>query len=151
MWKFFHGWRPKTGCVTLLLACALSAAWIRSSSVGDYLTLALGKAKIAVLSQENKLSIAIFPPIEKKPEEAQPKVEGAEPKVGEPVVVKSPSEDPKTGWWTVKLPTNEMKFVHYDSAFPYWSLVVPLVLVSAWLLLVKAREVETPMLKPTKH
>jgi hypothetical protein len=35
MHTFFHGWRRKAGSVTLLLACAVYGAWIRSSTVTD--------------------------------------------------------------------------------------------------------------------
>ena len=30
MRKFFHGWRQKMGCVTLVMACVLASSWVRS-------------------------------------------------------------------------------------------------------------------------
>jgi hypothetical protein len=30
MSDFFHGWRRKAGCVTLVMACVVTSAWIRS-------------------------------------------------------------------------------------------------------------------------
>ncbi|MDB5345770.1 MAG: hypothetical protein JWP89_4147 [Schlesneria sp.] len=37
MRDFFHGWRRKLGCVTLVMACAVSSAWLRSYSRNDRL------------------------------------------------------------------------------------------------------------------
>ena len=136
MLTFLHGWRKKTGCVTLVLACAFVAGWIRSSFTGDYLSLAIGKTKFAILSQQGKISTAMF------------SSNG-----------QSSSGEPESGWWTVKLPAAkskpmhheraieiphpqpnwlervELQFVHYQPAFPYWSIVILLTLLSAWLLL----------------
>lgn len=35
MKNFFHGWRRKTGCLTLMLACALCSLWLRSLRTND--------------------------------------------------------------------------------------------------------------------
>lgn len=35
MWSFFHGWRRKAGCVTLLMACVCIVGWTRSRSLQD--------------------------------------------------------------------------------------------------------------------
>jgi len=35
MLTFFHGWRPKMGVVTLLLACVLGIGWVRSLLITD--------------------------------------------------------------------------------------------------------------------
>ena len=35
MREFFRGWRRKTGCVTLVMACALIGAWLRSYVICD--------------------------------------------------------------------------------------------------------------------
>jgi len=39
MGDFFHGWRRKTGCVTLVMACLVTAGWARSFLVTDELTV----------------------------------------------------------------------------------------------------------------
>jgi hypothetical protein len=41
MGEFFRGWRRKTGIVTLLLACVLGAAWIRSYDVFDFFEIGI--------------------------------------------------------------------------------------------------------------
>ena len=40
MKEFFRGWRRKAGVLTLLMACLFMAAWVRSFSTIDWLTLA---------------------------------------------------------------------------------------------------------------
>lgn len=35
MHEFFHGWQRKVGCVTLVMALAVCAMWIRNSVVSD--------------------------------------------------------------------------------------------------------------------
>lgn len=39
---FFHGWRRKMGCVTLLMACALTVGWVRSHVRYDIINLTSG-------------------------------------------------------------------------------------------------------------
>ena len=39
MMDFFRGWRRKIGCVTLLLACVFMIAWMRSLLFLDYISL----------------------------------------------------------------------------------------------------------------
>ena len=40
MLPFFHGWRRKAGCVTLVLALVIMAGWARSYTVRDVITTA---------------------------------------------------------------------------------------------------------------
>ena len=42
MREFFHGWRRKVGCVTLLIACALAGMWMRSLVYSDSVLLNRG-------------------------------------------------------------------------------------------------------------
>jgi len=35
MLNFFHGWKRKAGCVTLVMACVFAAWWFRSQHVVD--------------------------------------------------------------------------------------------------------------------
>ncbi|MEI8383781.1 MAG: hypothetical protein WCJ09_26945 [Planctomycetota bacterium] len=37
MREFFHGWRRKAGCVALVMVCALAGMWMRSFIVNDQL------------------------------------------------------------------------------------------------------------------
>ena len=42
MRELFKGWRRKTGCVALVMACALAASWLRSLAASDSLWLRIG-------------------------------------------------------------------------------------------------------------
>jgi hypothetical protein len=44
MREFFRGWRRKAGCVTLLMACVLTGAWIRSLCTTNIVEFAKGTA-----------------------------------------------------------------------------------------------------------
>lgn len=39
MRSFFHSWRRKVGCITLVMACAMTTVWVRSLSWEDDLSL----------------------------------------------------------------------------------------------------------------
>ena len=36
MFEFFRGWKRKAGVATLVMACTLAAAWVRSLFVTDF-------------------------------------------------------------------------------------------------------------------
>ncbi len=40
---FFHGWRRRVGCVTLVVALGFMGCWIRSLSVTDFCQLPVGR------------------------------------------------------------------------------------------------------------
>ena len=42
MAAFFHGWRRKTGCVTLMMALLLMALWVRSDWQVDVVQTRVG-------------------------------------------------------------------------------------------------------------
>ena len=63
MREFFSGWKRKTGCLTLLMACVLAAGWVRSLTTEDstlifvagrgaYFGSAAGRVSINVLDDE---------------------------------------------------------------------------------------------------
>src|SRR5947209_2489025 len=37
--NFFHGWRRRAGCVTLVMACVFMAGWVRSFKTADLVGL----------------------------------------------------------------------------------------------------------------
>lgn len=43
MGDFFHGWRRKTGCVTLTMACMLVSLWMRSLHTLDLVSFPTGQ------------------------------------------------------------------------------------------------------------
>jgi hypothetical protein len=53
MYSFFHGWRRKAGCATLLIACGMMGMWMRSRLIGDRVDF----GGYAVVSQFGAVSI----------------------------------------------------------------------------------------------
>ena len=51
MHAFFNGWRRTTGCVALVMALAVMAAWLRSYVVYDWVTFWLQESGQSALSQ----------------------------------------------------------------------------------------------------
>ena len=107
MGDFFHGWRRKAGCITLLVACIFGTGWVRSFHINDQFPFPSQNHTTFLLfvSKAGRL-VGLYVAIVKR---------------GSPNVV---SED------TV-----------YD--IPYWSIVIPLTLLSAYLLISKPRKLKS--------
>src|SRR5262249_13627848 len=57
MCNLFNRWRRKLGCVTLVLSCVFTIAWIRSSTIEDRITLnACRYAQDSLLSCQHGLA-----------------------------------------------------------------------------------------------
>jgi hypothetical protein len=56
MYTFFHGWRRKMGCVTLMLACGLMAMWMRSDFLLDRTMFVIAGRQHDVQSLDGKIS-----------------------------------------------------------------------------------------------
>lgn len=137
MREFFNGWRRKVGVATLVWACVFAAAWVRSFSIRDFIPLP--KLRTAALATESGCLVLL--------------------RETEAVLI---SEVPGLDviWENVdgiENPMNPMPPVatmvasaYFEKAgsIPYWSLVLPLTLLSGWLLLSKPR-LATPM-KPSE-
>ena len=135
MREFFKGWRRKAGCVALVIACTLTVAWIRSHNTVDGLNISIGNRCHAIGSMRS--GVAWF-------------------------AWDSTSEQLKEEWTVQSHSAYEMGF-HRRSlaeivelwirsakemgqlnprawAAPYWSIVLPLSLLSAYLILWKPRK-----------
>ena len=55
MGEFFRGWSRKVGVITLMLACALMSAWIRSPLNNDSIQFEWGTSYITFASNQNGL------------------------------------------------------------------------------------------------
>lgn len=56
MFEFFRGWRRKIGCVTLMMALALTGVWLRSENVADEIRFTIGQRRHLIMSRHEKLS-----------------------------------------------------------------------------------------------
>ena len=61
MGEFFHGWRRNTGCVTLAVACLFLAGWVRSSIIADVADFGvMGRNSIDVLSVNHMIGVVFI-------------------------------------------------------------------------------------------
>ena len=129
MREFFNGWKRKLGVVTLLTACAFAAGWVRSLTIGDQSTIRMNMNSLFWMISNNGWfgCVAVL-----------------EPNVG--------STTEFFRHWTDKSSPSPLVMGPFDGVpyrwnwassphfiLPYSTLVVPLTLLSAWLLLSKPR------------
>ncbi len=117
MGEFFKGWRRKAGLVTLAMACVLMIGWMRSLAVTDVFSIWINEPRqrrlLAIESHYGEIGWQDF---------------GSAPLIGNP-----------SGWSSYAnnlRPPDPLAF----NTVPYWSLVLPLTLLSAWLILIKPRK-----------
>lgn len=126
MRESFNGWRRKVGCITLLLCVLLITTWIRSLVIGDRIWVPAGNRLHEVISADGMLYWWAY---SETPQPASPKWDAM----------------------TFSTPRQGMKALGNHRVFhqklagsgfaewtvPYWSIATPLVLLSAYLILVK--------------
>ena len=116
MREFFKPWRRRIGCVTLMIACGLSIAWLSSEIVNDCVYFAPTNG---ILSDRGRLhwwriDEGILPPNRK-----------AEMWIN------------SEGYWVQGL--GQIHEVKPVLSVSYWSMAVPVTLISAYLLLWQPR------------
>lgn len=155
MGEFLRGWRRKIGVVTLLLACMFLAGWLRSALAEDSLSIRLDKwteqrfvssafgvcwlkvhtagFKMETLTGEK--SWIRFKSIQSPPpkQRFRPYYVGVDYKICQVF--------DKSGFIFGRTFLDEVFFDVEDTfwVFPYWSIVLPLTALSAFLLLSKPR------------
>lgn len=143
MGDFFKGWKRKAGLVTLAMALLVFAPWMRSARIADEFflpgegciySLRSGSGQLFWMKNWNTdgsdLSVGITPlrnsylirPLPSGFIEAPSTYEWQYAWGGFDFYKRQYSTQCNVGW-----------------VIPYWSLVLPLTLLSAWLILVKAR------------
>ena len=142
MHEFFQGWRRKAGLATLVMALVLTVAWMRSFVITDDLYLEFGKATHRVHSLHGCLCWIMG--------NGQQSPMSFQWSSGPPNPHSEPWDDIGyyKGTWRlagVTIGTGQMQLDFGWSKVnvvvaPYWSLVLPLTLLSAWLILRKTRK-----------
>ena len=162
MGEFFNGWRRKAGLVTLAMACVLAGGWMRSYVIEDefiwrsqtlayFLKSANGRINYETNSNESVVkdvySLAFPTGWRRWPgvlyEPADPSDEPGD--IFDDLVVES-----RWRWGGFDFGTAVSSFFSMRLSIwivPYWSLVLPLTLLSAWLILIKPRKAKgTPQI-----
>ena len=131
MGEFFKGWRRKAGLVTLAMACVLMVAWIRSMGYQDAVIIFGEKRCLMIASANGSASWVAEEPswVAEEPSE------------------ETPSFNRPTWRWINRPITsdngNEIHATHVLGTprfIQYAPIVLPLTLLSAWLILIKPRK-----------
>ena len=160
MREFFKGWRRKVGCVTLAIASFVTTLWVRGLSRSDDAFIPFGdQTTFQVISQKSSLTVRkfvsrfraatakagpdrillleVFPPTKRSPGHvAFSADEMTRKQLGTPYV------------WTFKMggmglatfQDNELQLRVAIFTIPYWTMALPLTLLSAYLILSTPRK-----------
>lgn len=144
---YFKPLRRKLGVVTLVIACVFAGGWIRCQFLSEQLYLWVAKHSVVTVVSENlvlALSLwwwneqdFVFP--------------------AKSIILQS---DERLPWgtayyaeslaWGFRCNSFDGGNGEVGCSIPYWSIVIPLTLLSAWLLLSKPRVRKQPCLTPEK-
>lgn len=124
MGKFFNGWRREVGCVLLVMAAVFMGGWIRSEIAYDEVRISIGDHRPFLLSQKSSLYWGRW--------------------------IDHARGSPSYGWRTFNLQATDewgsgwsssgsVAYSARPSQIPYWSITIPLTLLSACLILWKPR------------
>ncbi|WP_010586531.1 hypothetical protein [Schlesneria paludicola] len=156
---YFKLQRRKLGVVTLLMACVLLAAWTRSRTHADWILLfgntvvVSGHQSVFVLNRPQAAIVTIEST--RRAPEADYGPGASMTRRIETALAFQYSLSDRFGWGYATpngiitnfgINTGHPKLVR--EMIPYWSIVIPLTLISIWLLLSKprsARRAESPL------
>lgn len=128
MREFFIGWRRKVGCITLVLALAMTGMWLRSMTVFDAVNISRWEQQCQIASARGMIFSAVWHetnPLNRRNDWGQLDL--------------SKMDDPKIA---IQLAIDS--WASYDWHIPYWSIVLLLTLLSAYLILWKPRKRTEP-------
>ena len=123
----FRGWKRKAGLVTLILTCLLAAGWVRSMGRLDTIFI---RGRFVVISTEARIGIT---------DDIRLPVTTASMKAGELARIDSRPFDHELIHATSS-DTSRLALHSSVKTFPYWPIVIPLTLLSVWLLLSKRHD-----------
>lgn len=131
MKDFFHGWRRKVGIVTLVMACVVCGLWVRSFYIMDILAAGGSTRQHVVESVNGRIWWTAY-------------LEGAEWEFSSTFVHRAFPP----GYLETILPRKMLAEVEGGQfgqwIIPYWSITIPLTLLSAYLILWKPRKPSSP-------
>ncbi|MDB5345400.1 MAG: hypothetical protein JWP89_3777 [Schlesneria sp.] len=157
MWSFFHGWRRKAGAVTLVMACAVLGMWLRGRLYSDSIICRVASHQaIAIALDERSLQWISLSESDKSPKrqfvkDSQGRMQATaeyliDPKLKIDWDFGSTERPPmlEASYW---LDWNDFRFGIATGdlgetrilTMPYWTIVIPLTLLSAYLILWKPR------------
>lgn len=149
MAEFFRGWKRKVGVVTLVLACLLTAAWIRSSVIYDSVYGIGSVPEYRIGSMFGLVCIFVVRSEDTSPDACSDPhwISGKASDLFNPATQErfDPMQHSTPNW------RRDFAGFHFGEgrsnlqmssqetwrccSLPYWSIVLPFTLISVWLLL----------------
>lgn len=169
MFEYFRGWKRLAGLITLVLACVLSAVWFRSDSANDTISIPISHTEYLQFASSNQRLIFGFirvTPINPEWRQRIPlwmtnpvEISGVRRKqwrflkLGNHLLDKYFDKDrPNVGmgrdWKRIQTGSGELTTDYQYISTMYWWFVIPLTMLSGWLLLSKRRQQTKPKLSP---
>ena len=142
MGDYFKGWRRKVGVVTLLMALMFMGGWLRSIGVIEEFICPCGKQSLVYLVSCNGIFFC-GRDFDNTPDNFPQKPDWFI--LREPEIESSLNTfDWSWRFFSIGFGNRKNGALTIDSGFvitiPYWSVVIPLTLISAYLLLSKPRQ-----------
>jgi hypothetical protein len=150
MHTFFYGWRRKVGVATLVMACLFFVAWARGTSTFDRIGFA-GSDSFLVFHFSNptfsypgiyayygQVTDREYPPRTEWISLAnQYSLEEFREMREQHAVAQASDEAATQGYWKMELWLFAVGGVNtgWEITIPYWSVIIPLTLLSAYLIL----------------
>jgi hypothetical protein len=131
MGGFFHGWRRKLGVVTLVVACMFAALWVRSPTIDDRITFPTFCN--CSCESESIFGRLVWQTVISEDTEYDLSLRSTQWGDGMP-----PRMFGDDGLFYFHRNGREGS-LFLELCIPHWSIVIPLTLLSAWLLLSKPR------------
>lgn len=145
MSEWFKSWRTKVGLVTLVFACGVASAWVRSFSGVDYaIARSVGGSSYHIESRRGTVECA----------RRSPGVRG--PRFSYGRVLFDEADDDEYDFWEHLKIRWRVTLLGFDFGagnntggtirtieswtVPYWAITAPLIILSAWSLLSKPRQ-----------
>ncbi len=151
--EFFKGWRRKAGLVTLAMACVLAVGWSRSYLATDALNIPTREFTIQVLASVN--GSLVWGGLDGRKSKFIPNIHVWDTREANGIhdtLILGQQQFRWLGFEVVDF--NERYYgrktqpnatvYHAYWIIRYWSLVPPLTLLSAWLILGKPRKAKSP-------
>jgi hypothetical protein len=169
MREFFRGWKRKTGAVTLVMACLFMASWVRSLSMIDWLTMATWNSFWRLTLEDGVVELSRYRNVSGDP----PQYRGTRSKGGRnswtsESIVNPDGTTSLNGGWQGDVATADTKteFCGFTYAtrrwitptfvmdlsflvFPHRYVAIPLILLSAVLLLTPRQSTQKKISDPT--
>ncbi|MEI8017188.1 MAG: hypothetical protein WCH39_03260 [Schlesneria sp.] len=147
MREFFQSWRRKIGVVTLLMACVLMGGWMRNYFIRDSVNIPTGSSSsIEFISRYQCLNLVVMWSSIPDSEMASFRIyhQKEEEEIGFPAgkfLFGGFARDHfpfRPSWFSFSNEVRTTSLMIFS--LPYWSITIPLTLLSGWLLLSKPRQ-----------